>query len=215
MTEDIVRVVLAEDDFLVAAELKRCLKGSRYRLVAEVSDGEKAVEKVIELKPDVAVLDIKMPKKDGIEAAMEIQASCPTPVVFLTAYESAELVESASKAGAGAYLTKPPRFQELDRAMTLAMARHRDLMELRRMNEALLKANKELIEAQSEIQTLQGLLPICSFCKRIRDDGGYWRQLEAYITARTGVLFSHGICPHCLEKNYPELADKLKEDGSI
>lgn len=205
MSGETMRVVLAEDDFLVASELKRCLKGTRYEVVAEASDGEKALETVMEFRPDVAVLDIKMPKMDGIMAALAIQERCPTPVVFLTAYESAELVDKASHAGAGAYLTKPPRFQELDRAITMSVARHRDLMDLKRANDELVEANRKLSEAREEIKTLQGLLPICSYCKRIRDDQGYWRQLEAYISARTNVVFSHGICPLCIEEHYPEL----------
>jgi AmiR/NasT family two-component response regulator len=125
-------------------------------------------------RPDVVLMDIELPDMDGIEATRRINESCPTPVVVLTAYDTPELVERASAAGVGAYLVKPPDADEMDRAITIAMARFDDWMELRRLN-------AELQEALAQVGTLSGLLPICSSCKKIRDDEGYWIQLEAYI----------------------------------
>jgi DNA repair exonuclease SbcCD ATPase subunit len=97
----------------------------------------------------------------------------------------------------GAYLVKPPSEKELERAITIAIARHRDLLELRRLNAALTKA-------LDNIKTLRGLLPICAACKRIRNDEGYWQQVEDYVREHSEANFTHGICPECAQKLYPE-----------
>jgi YesN/AraC family two-component response regulator len=141
-----------------------------------------------------------------------IQERCPTPVVVVTAYETPELVEEASAVGVGAYLVKPPNAHEMERAITIAMARFDDLMELRRLNAELQAGNQarerlilELQDALDRVKTLSGLLPICASCKKIRDDEGYWNQLEAYIQEHSDVVFSHGLCPECAKKLYPEI----------
>ena len=198
VNEQSVRVVIAEDDFLVSEEIKRSLRGTRYQVVGEANNGEQAVGMVKQLGPDVVLLDIKMPKVDGLEAARMIQRECPTPVVILTAHESRELVVCAGQAGAGAYLLKPPNTTEIDRAITLAIARHADLMEMCRLN-------AKLAEALSRIKALQGILPLCSYCMRIRTDNGTWQQVDYYIHEHSAADVSHTVCPHCLKKYYPEL----------
>jgi len=129
-------IVIAEDDFLVCEEVKRVLRGSRYTIIGEACNGVEAVKMASELNPDLILMDIKMPKMDGMEASRQITEQHPLPIVILTAYETPELVEQASKVGVGAFLGKPPQFAEIDRAITIAMARHRDLMEMRRLNSA-------------------------------------------------------------------------------
>ena len=131
------RVLVAEDDYLVGEEIGRALKQIGYELVKDVSDGAEAVKMVCAIKPDVVLMDIKMPEMDGLEATRQIQERCPTPVVILTAHESQDLLDQASEAGVSAYLTKPPKPQAIDRAIIIAMARHGDLMELRRRNKEL------------------------------------------------------------------------------
>ncbi len=84
-------------------------------------------------------------------------------------------------------------------------------LELEAKNAYLEKTNRELSEAMAEIKTLRGILPICSHCKNIRDDGGYWKQLEAYFDKHAGIQFSHGICPKCAKELYPEMS--LYEDA--
>lgn len=196
------RVILAEDDFLVGKEISRTLKSLGYQVIAEASDGREAVEKTCELKPDVVIMDIQMPRLDGFQASEQIQMHCPTPIVILTAYESQDLVIKAGKAGVGAYLTKPPKSDEIERAIVISTARHADLMCLRDLYREMEEKNKKLEEALSEIQTLRGILPICAGCKKIRDDKGYWNQIELYIEAHSEAEFSHGICPDCMEKLY-------------
>ncbi len=180
--------------------MRRTLKGilemMGYLVIGQAAHGRQAVELAQSLRPDVILTDIQMPDMNGIEAARLIQAQCPTPVVILTAFAGPELLEEASAAGAGAYLVKPPDDDELERAITIAIARHKDLMELRRLNAALQ-------EALQQVHTLSGLLPICASCKRIRNDRGYWQQVEEYIREHSNARFTHGICPECALKLYP------------
>ncbi len=138
------RVLIAEDDYLVAAMVKRLLQEAGHEVVGEAADGHEALEKTAELHPDVVVMDIQMPEMDGIEAARRIQADCPTPVVILTAYETPELVAAASAAGVGAYLVKLPTSREFERAIAIAIARFDDMQELRRLNAELEARNEEL-----------------------------------------------------------------------
>jgi AmiR/NasT family two-component response regulator len=197
---DTVEVLLAEDDPLVSEMIRGTLEDLGYRVAGEAIDGQQAIELTRTLQPDVVLMDIEMPKKNGIEATRDIYEFCPTPVVILTAYETAALVEQASVAGAGAYLVKPPKARELERAIMIAMARFRDLIALRNLNE-------ELRAALAKVKLLSGLLPICASCKKIRDDRGYWQQVEVYIRNHSEVEFTHGMCPDCMARYYPDYYD--------
>ncbi len=192
-----IRILIAEDDYLVSEEISRVLKSKGYKSIEMADNGLEAVKLVCHTHPDVVLMDIQMPELDGLEAARQIQECCPTPVIILTAHESKEFIDQASEAGVAAYLTKPPKPGEIESAITIALARHADLMELRRLN-------KELQKALSEINTLRGIIPICANCKRIRNDKGYWEKIESYISKHSDADFSHGICPECARKLYPD-----------
>lgn len=196
-----IKILVAEDEYLVSEDIIRGLKAKGYINIIEASDGEEAYEKTCSLKPDLVLMDIKMPKMDGIQAARKIQERCPTPIVIITAFESPNMLINAGAAGVSAYLTKPPQSDDIERAIVIAMARHADLMEMRRLN-------KELEQALEEVKKLKGILPICTNCKKIRDDTGYWQQIEAYISDHSDAEFSHSICADCVKKLYPELYNK-------
>ncbi|MBN1582270.1 MAG: response regulator [Anaerolineae bacterium] len=203
-----IRVLIAEDDYLIAQEIKELAQSAAYTIVGEASDGRQAVEMVKQLadtpfKPDVILMDIRMPQIDGIEAAQQINDCCPTPVVVLTAYDTQDLVEKASMAGVGAYLIKPPTLSELERGVAIAMARFEDLIRLRRLNSELDARNQELEQALSQVKTLSGLLPICASCKKIRDDDGQWYDVAVYVRDHTQADFTHSLCPDCLNELYP------------
>lgn len=132
-----IRVLIVEDEPLVGEMIRRTLKSTGYTVVGKAVDGLQAIEMTQALRPDVVLMDLEMPGMDGIEATRRIHDCCPTPVVILSAYETRELVEKASAAGAGAYLVKPSDAREVERAITIAMARFHDLMELRRLNAEL------------------------------------------------------------------------------
>lgn len=202
------RVLIVEDNYLVSEVIKQLLHEAKYTVAGEAVDGLQAVGMVVELQPDVILMDIQMPDMNGIEATRLIYEKHPTPVVVLTAYETEELVEAASRVGVGAYLVKPATVREIERAITIAMARFEDMMELRRLNTELQTLNAELKEAIAKIKTLRGLIPICASCKKIRDDQGYWKQLEVYIRDHSEAEFSHGLCPECVNKLYPNLIEK-------
>ncbi len=191
------RVLIVEDDPLVSRMIRGVLEQIGDIVAGEAVDGEQAVELTASLQPDVVLMDIKLPGINGIEATRLIYECCPTPVVILTAHETDHLVDRAGEAGAGAYLLKPPHASEMDRAITIAMARFDDMMELRRLN-------ADLQETLAHVRTLEGLLPICANCKKIRNEQGQWQQLELYIRDHSGLDFTHGFCPTCLRKLYPE-----------
>lgn len=206
VVEKRVRILLAEDDYLVCEEIKRALRELPHEIVGEADNGEEAVRLACDLKPDVILMDIKMPYVDGLEASRRIRRRCPAPIVILTAHESRDLLEEARSAGVGAYLTKPPRSGELARAIAIATARHADLLELARVNE-------ELRQSLEEIKSLRGILPICAYCKNIRNDQGYYEQLEKYLHEHAGMDFSHTICPRCVEKHFPEYSQEIMKHG--
>ncbi len=193
------RVLVAEDDYLVSEEIVRLLKQLGYEHVGSASTGTQAVEMVHSLAPDVVLMDISMPNMGGLCAARVIQKEKPTPIVVLTAHESEIVVESATRSGIGAYLMKPPEKSRLKRAIMIAVARHADLMGSFNLCRELEVKNRELLQALDEIQQLKGLLPICCYCKKIRDDKGYWEQIDTYFHKKSAIEFSHGICPDCVE----------------
>jgi len=203
-----VRVLIAEDDYLASKTIEEAVESIGFTVVGEAVNGQEAVEMTEFLRPDVVLMDVNMPDMDGLEATRQIQEQCPTPVVVLTAYQTRELVDQAASAGVGAYLVKPPDAAQVQRAVTVAMARFADMMELRRLN-------AELQEALGLVKKLSGLLPICANCKKIRDEEGNWQYLEKYIEEHSEAEFSHGICPDCGMQLYPQYFKnrKKKESG--
>jgi AmiR/NasT family two-component response regulator len=211
-TQNKIKVLVVEDDFLVSLMVQRMVEEIGYEVAATANNGNEAVERTKEIKPDIVLMDIKMTDMDGIEAAKIIQKEIPTPVVMLTAHETPELLEQASDAGVGAYLVKPVNVRELENAITISKARFQDMQKLREVNLKLEQRNADLEKALSHIKTLTGLLPICASCKKIRDDSGYWHQVEAYVQDHSDAEFSHGLCPDCVENYYSDLINE--NDGS-
>lgn len=201
-----VRVLIVDDSAMFRQTMGDLLVQIGYTVVGQAVNGRQGVALTQSLRPDVVLMDIEMPDLDGIQAARYIQANCPTPVVVVTAHDTPHLVEQAVQTGVvGAYLIKPPQVQEMERAIMIAIARFGDMLELRRLNAALQARNSELQAALARVKVLSGLLPICASCKKIRNDKGYWQQVEGYLQEHADVEFSHGICPECARKLYPDL----------
>lgn len=192
-----VRVLVAEDNKVVSLMIQKSLAKLGHELAGVAESGREAVRMALRLEPDVILMDIEMPELNGLDATWEIQHRQPVPVVVLTAFEDGELIEKAGKVGVSAYLIKPPRTKEIERAIIMAMARHDDLMECWRLN-------RELENALAEIKTLRGILPLCSFCNRIRDAKGDWQKVDVYICRNSEAAVSHSICPDCTKIHYPE-----------
>jgi len=179
-----VRVLVVEDDYLVGETVRGLLEESGYVVVGEAGNGLEAVEMTQSLQPDVVLMDIEMPGMDGIEATRLIYERCPAPVVALTAHEAKELVVGASDAGVGAYLVKPPKLREMERAITIARARFDDMMKLRRLNADLQARNEDLDAfAHTVAHDLKGPLAlIVGFAEILK---------EEYATLAGEVLCSH------------------------
>jgi AmiR/NasT family two-component response regulator len=148
------RVLIAEDETIIRLDLRELLERSGFEVCAEARDGEEAVELARSEQPDVAIMDVKMPKLDGIEAARRILDERPIPIVMLTAYGQQELVSRAVEAGVFGYLVKPFREQDLLPAIETARARHDELAALREEAESLTEA----LAARKAIERAKGLL---------------------------------------------------------
>ena len=139
-----IQILIAEDDYLVGEMVQGMLAELGYTVVGLATSGVQAIELTAALNPSVVIMDIQMPGMDGVTAARQIQECCGTPVVILSAYETTELVQKASEAGVNAYLLKPPDSRELERAITIALARFEDMVTLRQLNDELEISNAEL-----------------------------------------------------------------------
>jgi AmiR/NasT family two-component response regulator len=207
MKQQPIRVLIVDDDILILEAIRDILEHLGYTVVGEAVNGRHAVELTRSLQPHIIWMDFRMPQLDGLEATRQIQQLCPTPVVLLTAHDAQDIVEQASAAGVGAYLTKPPDPREIERTIAVAMARFEDMRELRRLNVELQARNQELQAALSKVKLLSGLLPICANCKKIRNDEGYWQDVAVYVRDHSEAEFSHGICPDCMKQLYPEFIE--------
>ncbi|OYD70609.1 response regulator receiver and ANTAR domain protein [Rhodococcus sp. OK302] len=154
------RVVVAEDEALIRMDLVEMLREEGYDVVGEAGDGQVAVELAEALRPDLVIMDVKMPRRDGIDAASEIAAKRIAPVVILTAFSQRELVERARDAGAMAYLVKPFSITDLVPAVELAVSRFREVAALEREIADLsdrLEARKIIERAKSVLMVRQAL----------------------------------------------------------
>jgi AmiR/NasT family two-component response regulator len=151
---DSVRILVAEDETIIRLDLKDVLERAGFEVCAEARDGEEAVELARSEQPDLAVLDVKMPRLDGIEAARRILAERPIPIVMLTAYGQDELVARAVEAGVFGYLVKPFRETDLLPAIQAARARHAELEALREEAESLAEA----LATRKVVERAKGIL---------------------------------------------------------
>ena len=162
-----------------------------------MDSGQRALTVLPKIKPDLILLDVMMPGMNGFEVCRRIKADkelTPVPVIFMTALDSVGDKMAGFSAGAVDYITKP--FQQAE-----VLARVNTHVTLR-------KRERELEHALEEIKTLTGILPICAYCKQIRNDEGYWQQVEEYIAEHSRAMFSHGICPSCYRREIELLEQK-------
>lgn len=193
------RILVVEDDRIIAEDIALTLKDSGYEVVAIEGTAAGALTSAGHDKPDLVLMDIIIKgKMDGIEAAGVLRARYQIPVVYLTSHADEGTINRAKETAPFGYLIKPFGRRELEATIEIALYKH--TMEMQR--ESLIT---ELRDALARVETLEGILPICSFCKKIRDDKGYWQAVEAYITNHTKARFSHGLCQECANKHYPEL----------
>ena len=202
-----LRILIAEDDATSRLLLQATLTQLGYD-VTVTHDGAEAWEQL--QKPDsprLAILDWMMPRMDGVEVCRRIRqlgGSGYRYTLLLTAKAQREDIVSGLEAGADDYLVKP--FDRHELRCRLAVGKR--ILHL----EAKLTENvAELEEALRHVSQLQGLLPICMHCKKIRDDEDTWLRLESYIEKHTGANFTHSLCDPCLKEHYPEQMERILE----
>ncbi len=188
------RIMIVEDEAIIASAMKMDLQNMGYDVASVVHSGEKALSRIEDEKPDLILMDIVLAgEMDGIETAEKIRSSSGIPVIYITAYSNEEIIKKAKLAEPFGYIIKPAKERDLRIAIEIALYRRE--MEMERE-----KLIRELKEALANVKTLKGLLPICAWCKKIRDDKGYWEQVESYLGRHADVEFTHGACPECFKK---------------
>jgi len=182
-------VLIVDDNTTNIQVLGSVLKKENYKIAVALS-GAEALKFLATEIVDIILLDVMMPEMDGYELCSIIKKDerlHSIPIIFLTAKSNQDDINKGFRVGAVDYITKPFNSEEL----------------LGRVS-----AHVELVRARDEIKKLKLFLPICASCKAIRNDQGTWEPIESYFTEKTDITLSHGICPDCVKKLYPELFDE-------
>jgi len=198
-------LILVVDDIAKNLEVIGNILSLEQYQISVAGDGQKAWNILQRISPDLILLDIMMPAVDGYTLCRRIKSvedKKDIPIIFITAKTNPEDLIKGFELGAVDYITKPFNAAELSARVRTHIALYRT----QKRNEFLIK---ELRTALAQVKSLSGLLPICSSCKKIRDDAGYWSQVDTYISEHSEVRFSHGICPACVRIQYPDIADKI------
>lgn len=199
-----MRILVAEDDAVTRKLLESTLSRLRLDVIA-VADGNAAWNALETLKgkdaPEIALLDWMMPGLEGIQVLRRVRT---TPgfellyVILLTSRTDKEDVAYGLAAGANDYIAKPFDPSELE-------ARIRVGERMVKLQRSLAARVAELEVALAHVQRLQGLLPICSYCKKVRNETNYWEQVDSYLTSHSDVQLTHGICPTCMDTMMKQL----------
>ncbi|MCP3980610.1 MAG: response regulator [bacterium] len=195
-----MRILIAEDDPVSRRLLEATLTRQGYDVVVTCDGGEACRTLREDDAPGLVVLDWMMPEMDGVELCEWIrkrESKSYTYILLLTAKGRKSDVVAGLEAGADDYLVKPFDRQELHSRIRVG---ERVLL----LQERLAGKIDELQSALSEVKQLQGMLPICMHCKRIRDDRDTWHRLENYLEEHSDVMFTHSLCQGCLKEHYPE-----------
>lgn len=203
-----MRVLIAEDDPVSRLLLQVTLAKWGYDVVV-CCDGMEAWQKIQgNDAPELAILDWMMPGMDGVEICRRLRAATnarPVYVLILTAKGLRKDIVAGLMAGADDYVTKPFDHEELRARVQVGVR----IIELQRR---LADRVRELESALARVKQLQGLLPICSYCKKIRNDRNYWEQVDNYLSQHSEVQFSHSVCPECFEYHVKPQLDWLKKN---
>lgn len=190
-----MRILTVEDDPLSRLVLHQALANLGHEPV-QADDGEQALECLAGSPVRLVVSDWTMPRMDGLELCRRVRARLDTDYVYFILLtgrtgDHANRLEAA-EAGVDDFLTKPLDFTELWMRLRVA---------------------ERILRYATQVRQLEAFLPICSYCKKIRDDQNYWRQIESYINERTGTDFSHSVCPGCYTSIVVPEIEKLKSDN--
>lgn len=199
------RLLVVEDESIVSADIQDHLANFGYDVVGATDSGEESIRLARELRPDLVLMDIILNgPMDGAAAARHIRAELKIPVVFLTANSDDVTMFRARDTDPFGYVLKPFEDRSLRIAIEIALYKHR----VEKEREDLIA---KLQAALEHVKTLQGMLPICAWCKKVRDDDGYWMTVDQYLRSHSDLEFSHGVCPTCaasLGEAHPQAKSK-------
>jgi CheY-like chemotaxis protein len=187
-----MKTLIAEDDPVSRKVLELHLQRLGHEVVL-TQDGEQAWEQLLAGNIQIIVSDWMMPRLDGVAFCRRVRERSARNYVYfilLTALKDRERYLEAMEAGVDDFLTKPLRHEELV---------------------IRLKVAQRILSFMEQVRDLRRLVPICSYCKRIRDDGDYWHQIESYLAAQTGADLTHGICPECYAKVLKPQIDAIQQ----
>jgi DNA-binding response OmpR family regulator len=197
------KILVTDDDPQVLLLSATLLRKEGYE-VYEATTGEACLEAARAHRPDMILLDVMLPDMTGIEVCRRIKTDEELRRIFVILVSgvlvSSEYQADGLNVGADGYMVKDMTNREF-------LARVSSMVRIKRVEDALREKEREqqkliseLKDALAEIKTLKGLIPICASCKKIRDDEGYWNQLEAYLSKHTDAVFTHGFCPECAKE---------------
>lgn len=219
--------VLVVDDEVLSRNLLANALEADYRILFAAS-GLEAMEVAAREEPDLILLDIIMPDVNGYEVCTSLKANPvlrSIPIIFITIMSESDSEFHGLEIGGSDYITKPynqaivrqrvknqlllkqqrDQLQRQAESLTLANAALTvEIEERKRIEEQMAQVIAELRESNATVKSLSGLLPICSCCKKIRDDSGYWQQIESFLEKNSSLEFSHGLCTECAQKLYPQ-----------
>ncbi|MCD4650799.1 MAG: response regulator [Candidatus Cloacimonetes bacterium] len=198
---------VVDNDPSIVQLIEELLKEANFTRINGFHSGQDVLKAMGSCKPDIILSDIFMPGMDGYELCRLIKEDkrfSRIPIIMITAAPmfDSEPLRKSFESGAVDFISKPISRIELTARVTSSLR-----LEFQR---------QELVQALSEVKTLEGLLPICSYCKKIRNDKDYWEEIEAYIQSHSQARFSHGICPDCYNKHIrPEMEEIRKHTGKL
>jgi CheY-like chemotaxis protein len=188
------KILVVEDEAIVSADIQDHLSRFGYKVVGSTDSGEQSVALASQLQPDLVLMDIMLSGPlDGAEAARQIRDQLHLPVIFLTANSDDITVNRARETDPFGFVLKPFEDRTLRITIEMALFKHR----VEREREDLIR---QLQYALDHVKTLQGMLPICAWCKKVRGGEGYWMNVDLYLRQHSELELSHGVCPECAAK---------------
>ena len=216
-------VVFLVDDHDIEADLVRSALRTQHDIeVHHCCDGDQAVAQALLIQPTVILQDLGMAERNGLSIISQFRATPATqdvPIIVHSGWDDPKIKSVVFSIGANDFLVKPAEpleFAARLRYHSSAFQNHRRRLEierelrasedrLRQSNESLLATNRKLTEALTQVRELRGLLPVCTYCRRVRNDKNYWSQLEAYVVEHSDVELSHGVCDECFDQQARDL----------
>jgi len=207
-----IAVLYVEDEPITRSAVARMLK-RRVEILYEAENGKEGLELFKQHRPNIVISDIRMPVLDGIEMSKAIKSlDKNSKIILTTAHSDASILLDSIEVGVDKYILKPLDMDALYAAMDQCAATVMLERQIQQQNREKDELIAKLQEALENVKKLSGLIPICANCKKIRNDEGYWRQIEGYISEHSEARFSHGICPDCAKKIYSEFLKDVPEE---